>query len=164
MVFAESSHGAMTTLPTYPDRIYSFNMLYFLLYVSSATKLFSRHELDGILATSRNNNAALDVSGILLYKDGNLMQLLEGDKRAVVPLYAKIGQDSRHKDLTVIWDGTEDERQFPNWSMAFRDLEGPDTRSTPGYSDYLTTPLTSPELKTDVTHCQQLLNLFKTSM
>ncbi len=54
-------------------------MVYFLLYVSSATNLFSRKDLDVILDMSRRNNTALAVSGILLYKDGNLMQLLEGE-------------------------------------------------------------------------------------
>jgi hypothetical protein len=135
-----------------------------LLYVSSAKHLFSRTDLNGILAISRKNNAALGVSGILLYKGGNLMQLLEGEERAVVDLYAKIGQDPRHHDLTMIWDGVEDERQFPSWSMAFRDLDSSDARAIPGYSDFLTTPLTSTELTTDVTHCRQLLNLFKSSM
>lgn len=139
-------------------------MVYFLLYVSSATNLFSRTDLEVILDMSRRNNTALAVSGILLYKDGNLMQLLEGEKQAVVNLYAKIGQDPRHHDLTMIWDGTEDQRQFPSWSMAFRSLDGPDARSIPGYSEFLTTPLTSSQLTTDGTHCLQLLNLFKTSM
>jgi hypothetical protein len=139
-------------------------MVYFLLYVSSATTLFSRSELDAILAISRKNNTALEVSGILLYKDGNLMQLLEGDENAVVTLYDKLGRDPRHKDLTVIWDGTEEERQFPSWSMAFRDLDGPDARSTEGYSEFLSTPLTSSDLTTNVTSCLQLLDLFKTSI
>ena len=139
-------------------------MVHFLLYVSSATELLSRAELDEILAISRKNNAALSVSGILLYKGGNLMQLLEGEEKAVVDLYDKIGRDPRHHDLTVVWDGAEDTRQFPSWSMAFRDLDGPDAHNTPGYSDFLTTPLTSPLLTTDASHCQQLLNLFKASM
>ena len=143
---------------------YSSLVLYFLLYVSSATTLFTRPEVDEILAISRRNNSALGISGILLYKDGNLMQLLEGEPRAITDLYAKIGRDPRHHDLTLIWDGSEDQRQFPGWSMAFRDLDGPNARGTPGYSEFLTTPLTSSQLTTDVTHCQQLLNLFKTSM
>jgi hypothetical protein len=139
-------------------------MVYFLLYVSSAKKLFSRNELDEILAISRKNNTAVDVSGILLYKDGNLMQLLEGAQPEVTALYGRIGQDPRHTDLTLIWDGVEEERQFPSWSMAFRDLDGPDARSTPGYSEFLSTPLTSSQLANDVTHCRQLLDLFKTSI
>ena len=138
--------------------------MHFLLYVSSATHLFSRDELHWILSTSRKNNAALAVSGILLYKDGNQMQLLEGEERAVVDLYHRIGTDPRHHDLTVIHEGAQDERQFPDWSMAFRDLEGSDARNTPGYSDFLATPLTSPRLTSDVTHCRQLLDLFKSSM
>ena len=92
------------------------------------------------------------------------MQLLEGEKRSVETLYAKIGQDPRHNDLTTIWEGAEDEREFPSWSMAFRDLDGPDARSTPGYSEFLNTPLTSDLLTTDATHCQQLLRLFKTTL
>lgn len=141
-----------------------FPVVHFLLYLSSATNLFPRSELDDILGISRRNNKALGVSGILLYKDGNLMQLLEGEKRAVVDLYAKISRDPRHHDLTMIWDGTQEQRQFPSWSMAFRDLDGPDARTTPGFSEFLTTPLTGAELAKDVTNCQQLLNLFKRSM
>jgi hypothetical protein len=135
-----------------------------LLYVSSATNRFTRPEIDELLDISRRNNPTLGISGILLYKDGNLMQLLEGEQRALAELYAKIGRDPRHHDLTLIWEGSEDQRQFPSWSMAFRDLDGPDARGTPGYSEFLTTPLTSSHLTTDITHCQQLLNLFKTTM
>jgi hypothetical protein len=139
-------------------------MVHFALYVSSATNLYSRAELDRILTTSRRNNTAWAISGMLLYKDGNLMQLLEGEKRAVNGLFGRIERDPRHHDLTMIWQGTEDRRQFPGWSMAFRDLDGPDAANTPGYSDFLTSPLNSSHLTSDVTHCQQLLNLFKTTM
>jgi len=137
---------------------------YFLVYVSSAVRLFSRAELDEILATSRKNNAALGISGILLYKDGNLMQLLEGDKSAVRGLYARIGADPRHRGLIEMWDGTEAERQFPDWSMAFRDLDGADPTGTPGYSEFLSRPLASQDPEQDVTHCQSLLALFRTTL
>jgi Sensors of blue-light using FAD len=139
-------------------------MPFFLVYVSSATSLFSRQEIDEILALSHQNNTRLDVSGILLYKDGNLMQLLEGDEEVVEALYAKISADPRHGGLIRMWDGTEDERQFPDWSMAFRDLNGPDAFGTPGYSDFLTTAPTGKGLTMDVTHCRQLLDLFRVSM
>lgn len=139
-------------------------MPFFLVYVSSATTLFSRAEIDAILAESHRNNARLGVSGILLYKDGNLMQLLEGDERVVETLYAKISRDSRHKGLIRMWDGNATERQFPDWSMAFRDLDGPDARGTPGFSEFLSSAPTGQGLAMDVTHCQQLLNLFRVSM
>jgi hypothetical protein len=139
-------------------------MPFFLVYVSSATRLFSRQEIGEILALSHRNNTRLDVSGILLYKDGNLMQLLEGDEDVVEALYARISHDPRHGGLIRMWDGIEEERQFPDWSMAFRDMDSPDVRDTPGYSDFLTTAPTDKGLAMDVTHCQQLLDLFRTSM
>ena len=109
-------------------------MNYFLVYVSSATTLFSRSDLEDILVKSNQNNFRLGVSGALLYKGGNLMQVLEGDKSAVRTSYTKIGKDPRHSGLMVIWDGLQEERQFPSWSMAFRDLNAPESHATPGYS------------------------------
>lgn len=139
-------------------------MLYFLVYVSSATTLFSRSDLEDILGKSVDYNANLGISGMLLYKDGNVMQVLEGEEEAVRTLYAKIGLDPRHKGLIVIWDGWQVTRQFPSWSMAFRNLNDPDALEAPGYSQFLNTPLTGAEFATNPTLCQQLLTTFKESM
>ncbi len=57
--------------------------MFFLVYVSSAVRPFSRVDLDDLLATSRANNARVGITGMLLYKDGNFMQVLEGDEEAV---------------------------------------------------------------------------------
>jgi Sensors of blue-light using FAD. len=48
--------------------------MFFLVYVSSATRPFSREDLRVLLETCRKNNAELGVTGMLLYKDGNFMQ------------------------------------------------------------------------------------------
>lgn len=136
-------------------------MVYFVIYVSSATELFSTAELVDILRTSRENNVVLDVSGMLLYKGGNLMQVLEGEKDAVLTLYDKISRDPRHHGVITMLDGFEETRQFPSWTMAFRDLDEPVVAATAGYSHYLNTSLSSPEFSTDPTLCQQLLSVFK---
>ena len=44
---------------------------------------------------------------MLLYKDGNLMQVLEGEESAVRALYAKITADDRHRGHMILWDGCE---------------------------------------------------------
>jgi len=51
-----------------------------LVYVSSATELFSDTQLENLLLRSRQNNSTLGITGMLLYKDGNFMQCLEGPK------------------------------------------------------------------------------------
>ncbi len=57
--------------------------MFFLVYVSSATRPFSGEDLRALLETCRKDNAELGVTGMLLYKDGNFMQVLEGDEDAV---------------------------------------------------------------------------------
>jgi hypothetical protein len=48
-----------------------------LVYASSAKQLFSEEDLTALLQQSRDNNTRLGLSGLLLYKDGNFMQVLE---------------------------------------------------------------------------------------
>lgn len=139
-------------------------MFFTLTYVSSAVRPFSEAELAELLAHSRRNNAELDVTGMLLYKDGNFMQVLEGEEDAVRGLYARISDDPRHTGDIVIRKAATDFRDFPDWTMAFRNLDLPETRSTPGYSDFLDAPLTGKEFSGDPSRSQKLLLTFKRNM
>ena len=139
-------------------------MLYSLVYVSSAVTLFSSAELVALLDQSRANNTRLGISGMLLYKDGNTMQLLEGERDTVLALYGRIAADPRHHGLLRLLEGPTDTRQFADWSMAFRDLSAPDAHEIPGYSEFLNTPLTGVEFSANPTKCQRLLTTFKRSM
>jgi hypothetical protein len=65
--------------------------------------------------------------------------------------------------LTLI-EGPLAERQFPDWSMGFRDLTAADGSATPGYNEFLNTPLTGREFSSNPTRCQKLLTTFKKSM
>jgi hypothetical protein len=53
--------------------------MFSIVYVSSALKPFSKTDLLTLLEKSRENNTSLGISGMLLYKDGNFMQVLEGE-------------------------------------------------------------------------------------
>jgi hypothetical protein len=139
-------------------------MMIYLVYVSSAVTPFTRSELSDLLGKSRVNNAALDVSGILLYKDGNFMQVLEGEQTVVQTLYEKVSKDPRHRGLLTLLHGPLAERQFQDWSMGFRDLNAADVLAIPGYDEFLNTPLTDPRFASDPTRCQKLLTMFKRSM
>lgn len=138
--------------------------MFFLVYISSATQPFSVDDLSTLLAVSRKNNAELGITGMLLYKDGNFMQVLEGDERTVRALYEKIGVDPRHSGEITLLQGFVDERQFPDWSMGFRDLNSPEIRATQRYSEFLNTPLTGQEFSGDPSRSQKLLLTFKRTM
>ena len=94
-----------------------------------------------LLEQCRENNAKLGITGMLLYKDCNFMQVLEGEESTVREIYAKIGSDPRHKAEILLQRGTQEERQFPGLSMGYRDLKSQDSRSNPHYNGFLNTPL-----------------------
>jgi hypothetical protein len=48
--------------------------------------------------------------------------------------------------------------------MGFRDLADDNAAKTPGYSDFMNTPLTSAEFSRDPNRCMKLLLLFKKNM
>jgi hypothetical protein len=108
-----------------------------LIYVSSSVRELNDEELLDILKVSRENNSSNDVSGLLLYKGGNFMQVLEGPDDVVVSLFEKIEQDPRHKGVSIISQERIQKRQFPAWEMAFTNLDNPAIRNEPGYSKFL---------------------------
>jgi len=108
-----------------------------LIYVSTSIKLLNDSELMDILRVSRDNNVSKDVTGLLLYKGGNFMQVLEGPDDIVEALFDKVKEDPRHKDVTVISREQISARQFPAWEMAFQNLDNPAIKNEPGYSQFL---------------------------
>ncbi len=130
--------------------------MYYLVYVSAATTPFSEGELLELLETSRRNNAPLGITGMLLYKDGRFMQLLEGQKEPVLKLVAKVAADPRHCKLTVLLEGERAGRECGAWSMGFQRLDTPDAQQIPGYSDIFHVPLDSESFASNASQCLRM--------
>ena len=115
-------------------------MLHELIYVSLATRPMTAEDVQDILETSRRNNEARGITGILLYsgRTQEFMQLLEGDHRTLDELTQVISDDDRHDRMEVIYRGGIEHRSFENWSMAFRDLAELDPNGLEGYSTFFT--------------------------
>ena len=88
--------------------------LFRLMYISSGSRKFDAGELEEILAASRKNNAAVGVTGMLLYLDGNFLQLLEGEREEVETLYERILLDKRHGGAIALSRAEVEERLFPD--------------------------------------------------
>jgi hypothetical protein len=108
-----------------------------IIYASSARKLFSADELIELLRKSRENNNALDITGMLLYRDGNFIQVLEGPEDVVMSLYEKIRRDKRHFGIIILGQQPITERQFPNWSMGFLNIDEMSAKELEGYNHFL---------------------------
>lgn len=135
-----------------------------LVYISSATKLFSDDELRALLEQSREKNAQLEITGLLLYKDGNFMQALEGPDRAVVDLFGTIERDPRHHGVLELIRQRIGAREFPSWSMGFRNLRDVTLREMPGYSPFMNDPLHAAGFEADPSRAQKLLRIFRQQM
>jgi hypothetical protein len=135
--------------------------LFQVVYVSTAAKPFTRAELMELLRQSVRRNTAAGITGLLLYKDGNFMQVLEGEEAAVVSLFSKISRDPRHHHVIPLLHERIEQRHFPNSAMAFRDLNAAELQELPGYSEFLNTPLDGELFARDIPKSKRLLLLFK---
>jgi hypothetical protein len=135
--------------------------LFRMAYVSGAAVRFNQMMLFDLLEQAGERNVKAGITGMLLYKDGQFMQILEGPESAVKATFDRISRDPRHHGIIVLLKEKADERHFPDWSMAFRDLDLPVNQKVPGYSEFLNTPLNGKEFSEKPTRCEKLLLLFK---
>jgi hypothetical protein len=98
---------------------------------------------------------------MLLYKDGNFMQVLEGEEAVIRALHAKIDADPRHEGVLTVMQGYQESRQFQDWSMGFANLEDPEVAKVDGYSEFMNVPLNDESFFKDPSRCQRLLMRFK---
>ena len=94
-----------------------------LLYCSQAKSDFSEEVLKEILLTSRKNNSAAGITGVLVHGGGMFMQVLEGPEQNVLRTYMKILDDKRHTDSRIIQISPMKERMFDNWTMGVIEAE-----------------------------------------
>ncbi|MCK0099060.1 BLUF domain-containing protein [Qipengyuania sp. S6317L1] len=86
------------------------------VYISTAVGL-PREQVDEILTTCARNNAAKNVTGLLLYNGRNFLQLLEGKAESLDQLMSAIEADERHEGVLVMHTGEVEERTCPEWAM-----------------------------------------------
>jgi hypothetical protein len=135
--------------------------MYLVVYVSSAVELFSEAQLTELLKKSRQNNSAAGVTGLLLYKEGNFMQLLEGAQEAVEETLLRIERDPRHRNILKLLQQECEERSFGEWSMGFKKLQKDSGEQLAGYSEFLNLPLNSPEFTEAPSKTLKLLLSFR---
>ncbi|MFK0400851.1 BLUF domain-containing protein [Microbacterium sp. NPDC090225] len=106
-----------------------------VVYTSTASQPFRGTALDELLATCRRRNGEHDVTGMLLYREGRFIQVLEGPRATVDSLIEAIRRDRRHHDLRVLLDDAIPQRRFTDWTMGYRPLRDSGGAVPDGYRD-----------------------------
>ena len=108
-----------------------------ILYTSTAAWSLSTGELTELLRECRTNNKQQDVTGMLLYRGGRFLQVIEGEMAVVESLYRKIRDDDRHVRIKALMQKRVARRQFSQWTMSFTEAGSLDVNSLSGYSAFL---------------------------
>lgn len=135
--------------------------LYELVYISIATRKMSTADLAELLDQSREKNARLNITGLLVYHNREFMQLLEGDKSTVFSLYETICKDPRNVQNHILYDGPIQQRSFANWSMAFLAPAEQPLADKPAYSDFLQNGLSKQVINTPKTAGKSFLLMLR---
>ena len=81
---------------------------------------FIKHKpksIDSLMSGFQENNRRHGVTGLLLYNNGNVIQLFEGPKEKTTQLYNNLLIDPRHVNFTLLLSEDIQERNFPDWEM-----------------------------------------------
>lgn len=90
-----------------------------LIYVSLPSPDVGDEQIQEILSTARERNGARAITGYLGFRSGLFLQILEGDRRALTSLFQRIGQDPRHRQVTLLGMHDLEQREFGDWRMGF---------------------------------------------
>ena len=97
-----------------------------LIYSSTANINLMEAELHRLLDHWRIKKTQLGITGLLLYSEGHILQVLEGDADVVYSLYATIAANPHHRSLVKLADGPVANRVFTDWSMQMRTVDATD--------------------------------------
>lgn len=105
----------------------------YVSYMSLQSRLLTNDEVNQMLFQIREKNKRLMITGILLLIQGKFIQYIEGPEEEIDRVYEQIKIDSRHNELLLLDEGEVEERQFKDWSMAFRRIDDEDVQNLVGY-------------------------------
>ena len=94
-----------------------------LLYVS-LLRDGDESVLPAILESARRHNARQGITGMLLYRNGHFLQVLEGDAAPVHETFSRILLDERHRYVCKLDELRVEHRCFGQWTMGFQALQG----------------------------------------
>nr|WP_196239825.1 diguanylate phosphodiesterase [Enterobacter chengduensis] len=94
-----------------------------LIYRSQLNLSLPPTELRELVERARIRNANLNITGVLLARGSDVLQILEGSEESVLTLFHKIRDDRRHSGVVELMRDYGPRRRFENVGMLLFDLQ-----------------------------------------
>jgi hypothetical protein len=98
-------------------------MMRSIVYYSTAVHAMSEEALAALEQECALNDSHVGITGMLLHKNGEFLQVIEGSKGVISDMYARILADPRHTITGKISDRLIARREFAGPSMRFKNLD-----------------------------------------
>ena len=110
-------------------------MLKTICYISDSRINKSITDFNNLIEKAKINNAKNNITGILVYRNNNFLQVFEGSPETVDTIFDKIRMDQRHQNIFKIIDTSIDQRIFEDYNFGFTVVS--DNNALQNLSDYL---------------------------
>lgn len=91
-----------------------------IIYFSTAKVVQTNHVIEGILKGARRWNDQAQITGLLVAGGDRYLQIIEGQSIPLDLTMNRIRNDPQHFRMDVLIDRKIVQRDFGDWSMAFR--------------------------------------------
>jgi hypothetical protein len=100
-----------------------------IIFFSTAVQLMNEEELTALGKECADFDSHVGITGMLLHRQGNFLQVIEGSKAVIRDMFARINADPRHRDVQVISDRRIARREFDGQAVGFVNMDAlpPDT-------------------------------------
>ncbi len=112
---------------------------YAICYVSHVAKNVSEENIEQLLQKSQISNMKKNITGVLLYSEGNFFQVLEGEESVVKSLFTKIEEDDRHTAIFKIFGKQIEIYKYDGYQSDFVSNANKIKESTTEYMAHVTT-------------------------
>jgi hypothetical protein len=134
--------------------------MHHIIYMSRGVRPMNEEELVALLEQARHENERQEITGALVYGDGQFMQIIEGEESVLAALYAKLLQDARHTNVVKLADKQIGQRSFQQWSMGFQVVSAEKFAKLAGYVDPVQMNMDVPSLSAADALLLQMMKTF----
>lgn len=94
-----------------------------ITYLSTAVCQFTHAQLEELAAQATRNNTKHNISGVMYFKGGQFLQVIEGPTAAIDHLWGRLREDERHTWVEALLTEENVEPLFKEWNMGLCDLD-----------------------------------------